>query len=212
MDMIKFKAEAGVNSKSVQDLVDALSLSVALDNIEIESNTVFDIITSDPAGFTQADRDAIISAVEALGAWSFETYVQMREAEFNEKTKELIHLGYTHNSKHYNLDIISQHNADAVGGHFSDNVIERAVSQGEDLATAYSIILAASYPVRISTSDGGYTEFTNHTDYMVFKNALLARIKSVSEGGQDLRDQAKDLIANDYGNFAAVDAIVDNRV
>ena len=214
MDYVYFKSINGIRDKDLNAALSDVgpSLTVALDDVVLESTGRIDIITSDPANFTQADRDLIISTVEAIdngaGAISFENYVRDKKQEIDDKTAELIAQGRTYLGKHYRLDLITQHNVDALGGNFSDNVIERMNTEGESLATAYATVQLGTYPARVSTSDGGYTSFTTHTAYMAFKNDLLGRIKVVSYGGQDKRAEVD---AVTYGDFDGVDAVNDDR-
>ena len=206
MGTLKFKAVNGVNVVGLQDTLDNLTLTAVLDAVKLEADHVIDVSSQDP--FDAADTTNIVNAVESLGAVHYDSYASNKKAEIDAKTATLIGEGHTYLTKHYNLDLITQHNIDALGGNFSDNVIERMFSAAEDLATAYAVIQGSTYPARVSTSDGGYTSFTTHTDYMAFKNSCLGRIKDISYGGQDKRGEVDALT---YGDFNGVDGIVDNR-
>jgi len=112
--------------------------------------------------------------------------------------------------KKFSLSLIAQHNADAIGGNFSDNVIQYGYENDCSIKEAYEAVhfgvYDQGYGVRVSTVDGLYYTFTDHTKLMKFKNFLFGYIKVIYYAGQDIRSDI-----HDANNILELDAIIDTR-
>lgn len=210
MDVLKFKTVNGVNIVELNNVLNALTLSVTLEPVKIEPNNVIDIETL--GTFTEDDKTDIIYAVQYLGPVHYATYVQNKLDAIDENTQVLINQGIDYDDgdgvKNYSLSLVAQHNLDAIGGNFTDNVMENMVANSLSAAAAYAAVEASVYPARVSTTDGNFHSFATHTKLMAFKNASFGAIKTIYYEGQDLRVLVLNVA---YGDFDAVDAIQDNR-
>jgi hypothetical protein len=211
MDDLKFKAVNGIDVVDLQDTLDGLTLSVTLEDSKLEANHVVDVWAN--GTFSAGDKAIIIAAVEGLGAVHFDTYVTNRLNDVDARTAELIGNGLTYEVsigvfKDFSLSDNAQKNLNGIRGNFTGNVELTQELNSLTRTAAYAAVEPNVFPVEISTMDGNKHEFTTYEAFMGLHNAAFSTVKGHYESGQDLRIQ---LLAVTYGDFAGIDAIVDNR-
>jgi len=201
-----------VNSKKLYDEIKEVHsdlIQVRYNDKDIEVTVIFEYAK------TTLQWDQVQSVVDAHQISSLQDIKDKKNSDIDRHSQDLIYKGLDYDVnqdaqnpdiKNFSLSLVAQHNLDSVGGNFSDNVLEYMAANGVDAATAKTVIQSVVYPVRISTTDGGYHSFTDHTSLINFKNTAFGRVKSVYNEGQDLR-----ISVNAAQTIADVEAIEDNR-
>lgn len=194
------------SSKLRRELAEVFNETITI-RVNNENTTVlFEV----PKSTTQWNE--VQSIVDSHEMFTLDDLKRNKNWEIDQKTQALIYkgidydLGGSDGIKNFSLTLTAQHNLDAIGGNFTDNLLHAMKSNNIDIDTAYPIIESSMYPARVSLTDGGFYSFQDHDSLMNFKNAAFGKIKEIYNNGQDLR-----VLVNACTNIADLEAITDDR-